>query len=331
MKHTVLAAVAALGVALALPVQAQQKINITQAVASFAFLPIDYAKAAGYFDEEGLEVQQIATRGGGPDLTALISGDVQFNAAAGTYQIGAINAGRDIVNVYNFYNRNLIGLVLSGEAAEKTGVAADAPLEQRLAALKGMNIGMTRPGSLTDKQVRHLLSLGGLTDQDAQIVAIGGPPNLLSALSQGAIAGFAISVPHYQIAAQRQGGVIWVDNTKGDDPSIDPFMMESILATREYVQANPEVVRKMVKAIARAVARINDSTPEEVRVVVQGAFPKVEPEVMLIGIEAIQKTLNLTGDVSLKMAENTLLLDGRTDQVSAQQLFDTFTPEFLPK
>jgi hypothetical protein len=52
---------------------------------------------------------------------------------------------------------------------------------------------------------------------------------------------------------------------------------------------------------------------------------------MLIGIEAIQKTLNLTGEVSLKMAENTMLLDGRTDQVSAQQLFDTFTPEFLPK
>jgi NitT/TauT family transport system substrate-binding protein len=333
MKHAVLAAMAALclGVAPALPVQAQQKVNITQAVASFAFLPIDYAKAAGYFADEGLEVQQIATRGGGPDLTALISGDVQFNAAAGTYQVGAIAAGRDIVNVYNFYNRNLIGLVLSGEAAKKTGVPADAPLEQRLAALKGMNIGMTRPGSLTDKQVRHLLTLGGLTDQDAQIVAIGGPPNLLSALNQGAIDGFAISVPHYQIAAQRQGGVIWVDNTKGDDPSIDPFMMESILATREYTETNPEVVRKMVKAVSRAVARISESTPEEVRAVVQPAFPKVEPDVMLIGIEAIQKTLNLTGEVSLKMAENTMLLDGRTDQVSAQQLFDTFTPEFLPK
>ena len=83
-----------------------KKIRITQAVASFAFLPIDYAKAAGYFAEEGLEVEQIATRGGGPDLTALISGDVEFNAAAGTYQIGAIKAGRDVINVYNFYSRN---------------------------------------------------------------------------------------------------------------------------------------------------------------------------------------------------------------------------------
>jgi len=134
-------------VALAASAQAQdlKKVRITQAVASFAFLPIDYAKAAGYFAEEGLEVQQIATRGGGPDLTALISGDVEFNAAAGTYQIGAIKAGRDVINVYNFYSRNIISVVLSNDAAAKTGVAADAPIEARAAALKGLKIGMTRP------------------------------------------------------------------------------------------------------------------------------------------------------------------------------------------
>lgn len=333
MKHTVFAAIAAFGISAAsvLPGIAQEKVNITQAVASFAFLPIDYAKAAGYFTDEGLEVQQIATRGGGPDLTALISGDVQFNAAAGTYQIGAIAAGRDILNVYNFYNRNLIGLVLSGKAAKATGVAADAPLKDRLAALKGLNLGMTRPGSLTDKQLRHLLNLGGLTDKDAQIVAIGGPPNLLSAMNQGAIDGFAISVPYYQIAAERQGGVIWVDNTTGDDPSIDPFMMESILTTREYADKNPETVRKLVKAISRAVAKIAASTPEEVRAVVQPAFPKVEPDVMLVGIAAIQKTLNLKGTVTKAMAENTMLLEGANDKVNADQLFATFTPEFLPK
>ncbi len=43
---------------------ANEKIKVTQAVASFAFLPIDYAKAAGFFQFEGIEVQQIATRGG---------------------------------------------------------------------------------------------------------------------------------------------------------------------------------------------------------------------------------------------------------------------------
>lgn len=324
-------AAAAIGLGLSPAAQAQENVRITQAVASFAFLPIDYAKASGIFEDEGLDVQQIATRGGGPDLTALISGDVQFNAAAGTYQIGAIAAGRDIVNVHNFYDRNLIGLVLSEEAVAESGVSADAPLKERLAALKGLRIGMTRPGSLTDKQVRHLLRQGGLTADDATIVAIGGPPNLISALDQGAIDGFAISVPHYQIAAKRHGAVIWVDNTRGDDPSVDPFMMESILTTREYADAHPETVAAMVRAVDRAVEEIAASTPEEVRAVVQDSFSNVDPETMLIGIEAVQQALNPEGTVTLDMAENTMLLDGRTDQVSAQELFDTFTPEFIPQ
>jgi len=333
MKRILFGALAAavFGLGQAPQAEAQEKVRVTQAVASFAFLPIDYAKASGIFEEEGLDVQQIATRGGGPDLTALISGDVQFNAAAGTYQIGAISAGRDIVNVYNFYDRNLIGLVLSEKAATAAGVAPDAPLAERLQALKGLKIGMTRPGSLTDKQVRHLLRQGGLTEDDAQIVAIGGPPNLLSALDQGAIDGFAISVPHYQIAAARHGAVVWVDNTRGDDPSIDPFMMESILTTREYAADHPDVVAAMVRALDRAVEEIASSTPEEVRAVVQDTFAKVDPEIMLIGIEAVQQALNAEGTVTLDMAAKTMLLDGRTAEVSAEQLFATFTPEFLPK
>jgi ABC-type nitrate/sulfonate/bicarbonate transport system substrate-binding protein len=51
-----------LALVLAGPAAAQdlKPVKVTQAVASFAFLPIDYAKAAGYFEDEGLDVQQIA-------------------------------------------------------------------------------------------------------------------------------------------------------------------------------------------------------------------------------------------------------------------------------
>ena len=63
--------VAGLISAIGMSAEAKEKVNITQALAGFAFLPIDYAAAAGYFADEGIEVQQIATRGGGPDLTAL--------------------------------------------------------------------------------------------------------------------------------------------------------------------------------------------------------------------------------------------------------------------
>lgn len=304
-----------------------RKINITQAVASFAFLPISYAKAAGYYKAEGLDVRQIATRGGGPDLTALVSGDVAFNAAAGTYQIGAIQSGRKIVNVYNFYRRNLISVVISVEAQKRIGVPPDAPLAKRTAALKGLKMGMTRPGALTDKQLRHLARIGGLKKGEMEIIAIGGPPALLGALERGQIDGFAISPPVDRIAVARGKAVMWVDNAAGADPSIDPFMMESILTTEKFAKENPEIVRKMIRATRRAVRDIAGKPAKDIYDVVKDEFRKVKPLVALLAIDAVKKALNLKGDVTLKMAQNTLRLDGRKT-VTPEQLFGTYTAEF---
>lgn len=216
--------------------------------------------------------------------------------------------------------------MISTEAAEESGISPDAPLEERLQALKDLKIGMTRPGSLTDKQVRHLMRIGGLSEGDVEVIAIGGPPNLLSALERGQIDGFAISVPHYQVAAERGSAVIWVDNAKGEDPSIDPFMMESLLTTDDYAAASPDVVRAMVDALERAVDDLATKPAEEIRTVVQEAYAKVDPKTMLLGIEAIKPALNESGEVSLEMAENTILLDGR--DVDPERLYETFTPEF---
>lgn len=322
-----LALAAAMAVAAA-PAHAQLKdIKITQAVASFAFLPISYAKAAGFYEAEGLDVTQIKTRGGGPDLVALMAGDVQFNANAGTYQIGAIKKKRKLINVYNFYRRNLISVVISAAKQKALGVPPTAPLARRAAALKGLRMGMTRPGALTHKQLRHVARVGGLDEKDIEIVAIGGPPSLLAALKRGQIDGFAISPPADRIAIARGDAVMWVDNAAGADPSIDPFMMESIVTTEEYAAANPDVVRAVIRATRKAVREIHEKSPAEIFAVVRGEFRKVAPDIAALAIAAVKPALNLEGGVTMKMAENTMRLDGRED-VTAAQLFATYTAKY---
>jgi len=307
--------------------QGLKKITITQPVASFSFLPLDYAKAAGYFEKEGLDVQQVATRGSGPDFAALASGEVQFNATPGTVQVGAIRAGRNIINVYNYYNRNLFDVVISKAAAKKAGVSPDAPLKERAAALKGLTMAMTRPGAPTDKQLRHLARIGGLREGDMKIVAIGDSPSMIGALERGQIDGFTISIPGGRVAIKRGIAVMWVNNANGDDPSVDPFIFQSILTTGEYAKANPDVVRALIRALKRAVEDIATKSAEHVRKVVQPIYSKVDPETMILSIEALKPALNRKGDVTLKMAENTLLMEGATD-VTPQQLHATFTAEY---
>jgi NitT/TauT family transport system substrate-binding protein len=319
-----------IAVAVALsPALAQDKrtVRVTQAVASMTFLPADYAQAAGYFAEEGLEVQQIATRGGGPDMAALLSGDVEFNFGVSTYMIGAAEAERPLVNVLNMLQRNLIGVVISTEAAEASGVSPDAPLEERAAALKGLKLGFTRPGALTHRQFTHLLNMAGLTEDDAELIAIGGPPALISALETGQIDGYAISTPHDRATVQRGKAVMWVDNANGDDPSIDPFFMSGLVTSPDLIEKEPELVEKMVRALRRAMDDIRNQPVEKTAEVIKEIYPQIDPEVLRLGLEATRNTINPTGEVTREMWEGALKLDGR--DVSVDALMALYDDRFL--
>jgi NitT/TauT family transport system substrate-binding protein len=304
-----------------------KKIRVTQAVASFTFLPADYARVKGYFAAEGLDVQQIATRGGGPDLAALLSGDVEFNFGVGPYQIGAAQADRPIVNVLNMLSRNLIGVVISKAAAEKSGVKPDAPLAERARALKGLRIGMTQPGSLTHRQVEHLMRIGGLHEGEVEIVALGAPASLVSSFDQGRIDGYAISTPHDRLMVQRGKAVMWVDNANGDDPSIDPFVMSGLVVAPKTLADDPETVHRMVTALRKAMDDIRAKPTAEIAQAIREIYEKVDPDTLDAAIEATKKAINPTGRVSRQMWVNTLKLDGR--EVDPDKLVATFDDRFL--
>lgn len=329
MKKTLLLC-AALVLAASPSAYAQKKlttVKVTQAVSSFSFLPLYYAKHAKFYEAEGLDVQQISTRGGGPDLVALISGDVQFNVSAGTYQLGAIRQNRKIKIVYNYYNRNLIQIVLSNKVVEKSGVKPTDSLEKRLAVLKGLRLGFTRAGALTDFQWRHLLRQAKLGPDDAKLVAIGGGAALLAAMEREQIDAYAISPPIDLMGVDRGLGVLWINNAKGDDPSMDPFDFQSVVVQEEYAKKNPEIVKAFIRATRKAVNEIIAKSPEEVFKVVQSDFRKLDPKIAIAAIKEVKPAFNKKGDMTLAQAKNVIKMSGVTD-VKAEQLHALYTPAY---
>jgi NitT/TauT family transport system substrate-binding protein len=306
---------------------ALETVKVTQAVASFSFLPADYAKAAGYFKKEGLNVQQIATRGGGPDMAALVSGNVTFNFGVGVYEINALIQNQPLVNVLNMEDRPSISVVLSRAAVAKTGLKPSASLAQRAAALKGLKIGITRPGSLTDKEIRHLAKIGGLKKGDIKIVAIGRPQSMIAALKLGQIDGFSISIPYDRLAVDKSLAVEWINNPAGQDNSVDPFMMSSLVTTPQMVKQHPDLIRKMVKALRHAMQDIITKPVPAIRSVIAHEYSKIDTHTLDVSIAAAKKLMNPTGKVTLQMAQNTVAFDGRG--ASAQALFKTFDSQFL--
>ena len=58
--------------------QAPRKVKMTLPVVALTTAPVYLAEAKGYFAQEGLSVELNVTGGGGPDIKALIAGDVDF-------------------------------------------------------------------------------------------------------------------------------------------------------------------------------------------------------------------------------------------------------------
>jgi NitT/TauT family transport system substrate-binding protein len=332
LRFTLLAALGAAIPFLAAQAADVENVRLSVAVESAAYLPIDYAQAAGYFRDEGLEVERFVSGGGGADQTALLSGDVQFNIAAPSYQVNHIKADRDVILVDNFIISMNQSLTLSQAAVEKTGLSPDAPVDQRLRALKGMKLGITRPGAMTDQHVKFLMRQAGLEEDDVTRVAVGGPQALIVALESGQIDGFAISLGP-DLEAVRRGAVTWINNLRGDVPGLTPFPAINTYVLRSYAEENPETVRKFIRATHRAVAAMQSQSPEEIAQDLKDNmkyYRDMDPEILLASIEFTVPGLNPSGRVSLEMFENLLNLVGAEEGVTADQLLAYSTDEYLP-
>lgn len=313
----------------ALAVQAAEprKVRMSQAVDSVAYVAVDYARVAGFYAAEGVEVEQIISRGGGPDVAALVSGDVEFNTAAPTYQLNTIRHGRDVILIHNYIKSMNQSLVVSADAVKRAGIAAGAPIADRLKALKGMTLGITQPGAMTDQHIRFLLRKGGVDVKDVKLVAIGGAQALVTALETKQIDGFAISLGPDRTAVSR-GAVMWVDNLRGDVAGLSPFPMVNLYTTKRFADSNPQIVRKVVRATQRAVKDMADKSPEDLARILQARYKSMDPEVLLLSVRAFKPALNLDGAVSREMAGNLLAFENATD-ITLDKFLSFYTDRFL--
>ena len=303
-------------------------VKISQAVDSVAYVAVDFAKLRGFYSEEGLNVDQLIMAGGGPDFTALLSGDVQFNTAAPSYQLNGIKQSRRVLQVENSIMAMNQSLVLSKAAVAKTGLAPDAPVKQRLAALKGMKIAITRPGAMTDVHMQFLMRYAGLKAGDVQLVSIGAPQSMISALESGDIDGFVISIGPDRVAVSR-GAVMWIDNLRGDVPGLSPMPTVGLYVMEAYAEKNPGIVRRFVKATQRAVKEMSERPLDEVVAVLKARYTSMDPAVLRLSIEAVKPAFNITGNVTREMAENLVAFMPEAQGLTAEQYLGFYTNRFL--
>lgn len=275
------------------------KVKMAQALDSLDFLVLYVARHFNYFAEEGIDLEMIMmSGGGGPNIQAVISGNAQFTPSAIFTVMGAIRQDQPLLLVCSLFDGLAANVVVRTDVARAKGITAQSPLAQKYQALRGLTLGVTRPGALTDQVLKYIVARAGLTaGKDVQIVGVGTNQASLAALEQRKVDGVIHLSPVPEQAVHNGTGVILLNNSAGEIPELKDFLGLALITTRDYAQKNPDVVRRMNKAILRAAQWVHGHTPAETAQVLGKYIPGIQPEVMTLVVQTNLRAISRDGRI----------------------------------
>ncbi|MDR7588748.1 MAG: ABC transporter substrate-binding protein [Armatimonadota bacterium] len=292
------------------------RVRIREAHTGTLFMaPVYIAEAAGYMAQEGIDLELIEVESGALGIAALVSGQVQFFDADPFQAVQLRRQGRQILFIYNLTRRVTLDLVMHPEVARQRGVSRSSPLAQRFAALRGLRLGITRPGAATDVYMRYYLRRAGADpDRDAQLIAVGGGASLLAALRTRRIDAFHLSAPTPQLAERDGFGVMIIKSSAGDVPELDNFLYTGISVHNVYANQNGDVLRRWVRAVNRANALMRQD-PAAAITHLRKYFPRTDPDVLALALRDITPALSPDGRMTEEMMEKHLAFMLETGQI----------------
>jgi ABC-type nitrate/sulfonate/bicarbonate transport system substrate-binding protein len=277
------------------------------------------ADELGYFEDEGLNFEFVEIASGALGAAALVSGDAQF-VDLGIDDVANLQAqGKDMVFIYNVENGLSMNLVVRNDVLAEKGITADSPIDARMGVLKGLRIGITRPGAVTQLFPQYMLqSIGADPERDAQFIAIGNGAALYAAIVADQIDAFMLSAPNPQKAVA--AGVATMLIRPGQDIDIfKEFMFTNIAVSRAWAEANPGLCVGYCKAVDRANRYIIDHRADAAQVL-QARWYTSTP------VEIIEATLvgfanNTDGLITEQGIKNQLAVYGQLGVIEGT--FDT--------
>jgi NitT/TauT family transport system substrate-binding protein len=213
-----------------------QKITLSYVSVTANYAPAYIAADAGLFAKHGLDAELTLIASGPTSIQSLVGGDVQFVVGAGPAPVAAFANGAPLQMLMAWLPKlDLLFMVDPSITSPEL--------------LRGKAIGVTRLGGLPHFAARMALKHWGLNpDTDVQYLQMGGTPEILGGMQQGVVAGGAYAHPT-NLRAQQLGFRVL-----GDFAEMGiPYQSGVVVGTQHYVEANPEVVRRVARAITEAI------------------------------------------------------------------------------
>src|SRR5690242_7960817 len=224
------------------------KLRIGYAARAVAHSVPYVAKEAGFFSEEGIDAEIVRTAGSIAPM-ALVANEVDLAIMSAYLMIPVAVQNRDVV-------------MLGGFSRYASMVFVARPEVKGAQDLKGKIVGIQRPGDAYEKSARFALRHLGLdADKDVKMLALGTNDVMWSALETGRVAATILSPPG-TLFARKAGMNFMVDLT---DLKLE-YQGSTIATRRFFVQKNPQLANRALRAIVRGVHLFKTQKNETMRI-----------------------------------------------------------------
>jgi ABC-type nitrate/sulfonate/bicarbonate transport system substrate-binding protein len=259
--------------------------------------PIFIGIDRGIFKSRDLDLAYEEIDSGALSPAVILSGSAQITSDDILGIAPLAKQGKEFMMIYNLMDRMTMDLIVRKEIIARANFDPKAPISERAKILKGLTIGITRPGAPTDAYSRYFLIRAGLDPQhDATLTQVGGVAGLSAAFRSGRIDAFMLSPPLPQTLERDGFGTIIVRNTQAEVPELAGMSYITLFTSKEIAQKNKPALKAYVKGVQEALKWAHENRDEALKLLGQKWFKDTPAPSLALSFDVLLPALSTTGE-----------------------------------
>ena len=299
---------------------AQETVRLAFCSQLLCVTPYEFTRAKGFFEEEGLSVELVYTRGGNAAMQALVGGAVDYAATSFDVAVQAFANGAPIRRFAATGRLPLFALAVApGEAGQI----------RELTDLEGKTVGVSALGNADHTTLLYLLEVAGADAGQVEFAVLG--PNLFEALRRDQVAAGMVQEPALTLVVEAGGEVLFnlmdIEDTTELLGGAYEFM--GVAYRTEEREARLEQMRSLSRALARGlealqtapIPEIIEALPDEL--LVGGDAERFDEIVSRYRGSLYPETVAIDVDAARRVVESLETAGVLEAEVDLDQLLDT--------
>ncbi len=212
-------------------------------------------------------------------VEAVLSGNSDLALAGPATILAAMREGAPLT-ILGSTSNNLQVMLMRAAVVDRLGISPDAPVEERVQALRGLTIGTNPVGSTYQILLRQELASFGLdADADVNLIGVQDANALVTGIAQGQFDAIATSSGIVEQATVNSGAQVWLSGPRGDVETTAELPVVAMVGRTDWIEDNAETVDRFRDAMDESLESLRTDRDNLGPILQREYFPAMDPGV----------------------------------------------------